>query len=540
MLIFFYTFGNSVKMQLMKKHSFYSILISLGLFTGALAQAPVMNSITGPLTVCSIPAAPGSYTASATNSPTSYSWYTVPYLGVNISNPTGAITSIDFPFTSASGTTYTVFCSATNGSGTSSQTAVVVNVFETPTVTFSGANSFCQGSSTSISASPTTISASSTISYNWTPSTGLSSTTGSSVIAMPASSTTYTVLYAIGSCTNSDQFAVSVNPTCTYVWPGDINNDGIANNLDILELGLHYTQTGPPRSFISNSWDGYNASIWTGTTSNGKNLNYSDCNGDGTINNGDTAAIFYNYGLTHQKSNAQASVNPLLTIIPDQSVLYSGTWGTSSVYLGNATNTITNINGLAFTVTFDQTLIESANFYIEYPTSFLNASNQNLTFSKLDQSNGMLYTAITHTNNTNISGMGKIAILHYKLSSTFTSNTLLNIGLTQAHQSDASGALSQLSSGSSTVAVSVGLHELIKSTGISMYPNPANQNITISSKTFLDKIEVLSVTGQLMMRENASGSVHLLDLANLTNGVYFISVYNKDNTVQREKIIVQH
>ncbi len=183
-------------------------MIFLATFT-LYAQVPVMNSIVGPTAVCSPPASPKSYTASASNSPTSYSWSTSPSVGVVIANFSGAITSISFPNTNL---TYTVYCSATNGSGTSSTIAYTVTVFETPTVTFSGANSFCQGSSINLSASPTIISASSTLTYSWFPSNGLSSTNGHTVQANPSVTTTYSVLLTLGSCTNLASVVVTVQP----------------------------------------------------------------------------------------------------------------------------------------------------------------------------------------------------------------------------------------------------------------------------------------------------------------------------------------
>ena len=87
--------------------------------------------------------------------------------------------------------------------------------------------------------------------------------------------------------------------TCANVWPGDINNDGTADNLDVLELGLHYNQIGTARNNLGIVWQAYNAPNWIGTISNGSNLNHSDCNGDGIINNIDTFAIYNNYALTH-------------------------------------------------------------------------------------------------------------------------------------------------------------------------------------------------------------------------------------------------
>lgn len=521
----------------MKNAHFYLVLLGILSLTTATAQIPVMGSITGASSSCSAPSAPKSYTVTASNSPTFYTWNAFPSTGVVFGNPSGAVTSISFPYT---GTHYTISCTATNASGTSSSAAsFLVNVFETPTVTFSGANSFCQGSSTNLSASPTILSASSTLSYNWSPATGLNSTTNYSVNASPAANTTYTVLLSIGSCTNAQQVSVSVNPLCNYVWPGDVNNDGVANNMDILELGLHFSQAGPQRLSYDNSWQAFYADAWAGVLSNGKNLNNSDCNGDGVINLSDTAAVFLNYGLTHSKA-AQSSVNPLLSIIQDQSFVNQGMWGTASVYLGSASSPVSNINGLAFTVDFDQSLIEPNSFYIQYLPSFLNTPGQSLTFSKLNYASGALYTAFTHTNNTNVTGNGKIATIHYRINSNLSNTAPLTISLSQANQSNASGALTQLSAGSASVeAISTGIREM-EASNSAVYPNPASQQISILSKTALEKIELMSISGKLLFSETVSGNSYQLDATQFASGVYFLSVYSADQKVERKKIIIQH
>lgn len=518
------------------KNIYFFLLAGLLSLTTAVAQVPSVVAISGPSSSCSAPTAPKTYSAGATNSPTSYNWSASPSTGVVFGNPNGSFTSISFPYT---GFSYTISCSATNANGTGNTFDYVVNVFETPTVTFSGANSFCQGSSTNLSASPTILSASSTLSYNWSPATGLSSTTNYSVNASPAVNTTYTVLLTIGTCTNSQQVSVSVNPLCNYVWPGDVNNDGVANNMDILELGLHFSQAGPQRLSYDNSWQAFYADAWAGLLSNGKNMNNSDCNGDGVIDLSDTAAVFLNYGLTHARA-AQTSVNPLLSIVADQSFVNQGMWGSASVFLGSASTPINGINGLAFTVDFDQSLIEPNSFYIDYPASFLNTQNQSLTFSKLDYASGSLYTAITHTNNVNVNGNGKIATIHYRINTNISNTAPLTISLSQAAQSNASGALTQLSAGSASVeAISTGIHEM-EASNSAVYPNPASQHIFILSKTPLEKIELMSVTGKILFSEAISGNSYQLDANNFASGVYFLSIYSAGQKTERKKIIIQH
>jgi hypothetical protein len=169
--------------------------------------APIMNSISGFSSVCSSPSSPKIYTAMAINSPNSYSWSVNPSLGVIIANPTNSITNINFP---NSYSTYTVFCYAINSFGNSNVVSKVILVSETPMVSFSGGNTFCQGSSTNLSASATNISASSTLIYNWFPSYGLNSYNSSVVVASPSITTTYTLHTTFGACTSTNQITINV------------------------------------------------------------------------------------------------------------------------------------------------------------------------------------------------------------------------------------------------------------------------------------------------------------------------------------------
>jgi hypothetical protein len=193
----------------MKVKLFLLTLLSLTTVLIKAQTFPVMNPIAGPPVVCSSPSAPKSFTAFASGVSNTYFWSVLPASGVTYGSVNASVTSISFPNTN---TTFTISCYASNLAGISLPVSFVVTVFETPQVTFSGANVFCQGSSTRIQASPTTFAASSTISYSWAPSIGLSSPTVSNPIAGPTVSITYTVTYALGACTNSSQVAITVNP----------------------------------------------------------------------------------------------------------------------------------------------------------------------------------------------------------------------------------------------------------------------------------------------------------------------------------------
>ena len=296
---------------------------------------------------------------------TSYTWVPATFL-----NNTNSSMVIATP-------TITQTYSVTGFSGGCSATvSTKVSVINSPFLSIiasASSNSICIGSCVSLYAAGS--GGTPIYTYSWTPNIGVFSMAND----CPSTSTTYTVKVTdANGCYNSTTVNIAVNNTCQDVWPGDANSDAVADNLDVLELGLHYLQTGAARASVSNAWQSDFSTNWIGTISNGKNVNHSNCNGDGIINDDDTLAIYNNYNLTHVFKTEQTTTNPQLSIIPDQTSVAKGTWGTSSIYLGSATASITNLNGVAFTVNFDNTLIDLNSVWLEYPSSFINVSNYNL------------------------------------------------------------------------------------------------------------------------------------------------------------------
>jgi hypothetical protein len=166
------------------------------------AQAPTVSAIYGPVAICTDdPAQTYSVTVSNT---TSYSWQVSPSAGVLISNISSNITIITFPPINQA---YTVKFIALNGSLVTTK-QLAVTAYEMPDVTFSGAQWFCSGSSTNLSASATFKGASSTLIQQWMPSTGLNTPIGPYVNASPLSPLTYTLLTLNGVCVREDTISV--------------------------------------------------------------------------------------------------------------------------------------------------------------------------------------------------------------------------------------------------------------------------------------------------------------------------------------------
>ncbi len=88
-------------------------------------------------------------------------------------------------------------------------------------------------------------------------------------------------------------------PAGYTVYPGDANNDGSVNAVDILPIGRHFGVTGAVRTGGSLTWG---AQVLT-TAWSPVDACYADCDGNGTVNATDVNGIVNNWGLTRGGSN---------------------------------------------------------------------------------------------------------------------------------------------------------------------------------------------------------------------------------------------
>ncbi|MBP5995112.1 MAG: T9SS type A sorting domain-containing protein [Crocinitomicaceae bacterium] len=74
---------------------------------------------------------------------------------------------------------------------------------------------------------------------------------------------------------------------------------------------------------------------------------------------------------------------------------------------------------------------------------------------------------------------------------------------------------------------SVNIEETVTNTqNVNVYPNPFSNQITVSSETGLQKIELFHANGQVIENTSVSGKEFTLETSQLMNGVYFLQVTN--------------
>ncbi|MEI7981668.1 MAG: LamG-like jellyroll fold domain-containing protein [Bacteroidota bacterium] len=85
--------------------------------------------------------------------------------------------------------------------------------------------------------------------------------------------------------------------------------------------------------------------------------------------------------------------------------------------------------------------------------------------------------------------------------------------------------------------VSTGPGLTMEESGLSVYPNPADGQVTISCQSEIRTIELIGFTGQVMMREPNNKKVVTLNTSALPAGIYFIKALTGKGTMTRKLMV---
>lgn len=333
------------------------------------------------------------------------------------------------------------------------------------------------------------------------------------------------------------------------VWPGDANNDLIANNLDLLALGLAFGNTGPARPGASNNWVGQPAIPWQDTIAGGVEQKYQDSDGNGTVNADDTLAIILNYGLTHNKTggvNGGGGDPPLRIEFPADSFQVGDTIH-APIYLGDSSIMAQNVYGIAFTVNYDETLIDSASFSISFNNNWMGTAPNELDLSYDHWALGKCDAAYVRTDQQVATGMGQIATATFviidnidgkketlvtdTLSLAFSDVTLIGLdGLAipvNAIDDDAIVFESILDQGPPSIAQD-----------IFVYPNPASRFVRVRTESApMLGLEMVDMQGRLVFQDHTEAMEYRLDTELVPAGLYFLRIQTNEGTITRKLLV---
>lgn len=344
-------------------------------------------------------------------------------------------------------------------------------------------------------------------------------------------------------------YAVVVS-TSYCVWPGDANNDLVADVWDLLPIGVYNGYVGYDRANATLNWTGQWCQNWGITQGSGDDIKHIDCNGDSLITADDTTAIMLNYNLTHTKSGNSISVGPndpnlFVDITPD-------TVGTSAplaipIHLGTSTLPADSVYGVAMRISYDKTKIDSiAGVTVDYSNSWLGTKGVDLiTLDTNFYDNGYIDVAIVRNDGQMMSGFGELLTLNVitidnlsgksasygTLHVDFVKTTIINLeeGLRPHNQVEDSVVIKD---------VTTGLGELFTEDDIKVFPNPNNGMFKIYTGMKDVSFEMFSITGQLVkMSSEYVNGYHNVDMLNLKKGIYLIK-FSSDRNILIKKVII--
>ncbi len=452
------------------------------------------------------------------------------------------------PTASPSQTTmYTII--VTDANGCSGADSVLVNVSQgggsLQVLIFPDSSTGCQG--LDLIASTNSIGGPASGTYLW--STG--ATTQTISVTAPGTYAVEVTDAATG-CSGTDTIILAPNfLRSDCVWPGDADNDGIADNNDVLAIGYAYGVTGPSRPNATTNWVGQQAPDWNLALATGANLKHTDCDGDGTIDNSDVAAVNANYGSVHLKDsekNGDRFVDPPLTYFLPTDTILAGDTLTVPVLFGNQNIPASSVYGLVFSVNYDAALVVPNSMSFDAGTSWMGTTGTDLLDFSYDlYADQRMDVAVTRIDQQNVSGSGQIGSVSFTMKDDISgkSNIIKAIGLSFSKvrliDKDYSDMPIYFEGGTFYASqFSVGIRaakDLIED--VRLYPNPATDKLhvelangTEATLRLIDMMgrEYVTTTGQRQMT---------LDVAAIPAGTYVLQIETENGVAFRRVSLVK-
>ncbi|KAA3639658.1 MAG: T9SS C-terminal target domain-containing protein [Bacteroidetes bacterium] len=353
---------------------------------------------------------------------------------------------------------------------------------------------------------------------------------------------------------------MQLNVARGQVFPGDADNNGQVNHLDVLNVGYAWGTTGPAR--LETGGQPATQAIpvtWEEFFPQGLNYAFADADGNGVVNFLDLATISSNYGQVHDGGTEFVNFYEGVPDIHSQLILdknevpdypTSGTYIEIPVLLGSEELPLESFQGIAFTIEYDSDYIADIEFTFD-ESSWINSGEGSFDFIGPEDEIGSKEIAISRKGNYPVDGSGKIGTVSLIViddlgtllaSPTDSSNVIINIKEIKAVNGDfwtvpiASDSVSVMVYGPDALPLSTNDPDLA---GIRVYPNPAQDFIRIESPTVIKEVALVNSFGQLLraftIREERNFKVDLPE--DFPGGLYCIQIYT-DSGVLTKKIII--
>lgn len=303
------------------------------------------------------------------------------------------------------------------------------------------------------------------------------------------------------------------------VFPGDADNNGRVENFDVLYTGFAYGEIGPARlGGPAQDTESFISVMWEAMFPTGQNFIFADADGNGAVDFADLLTISTNYGEEHSTVTTTVFQEGIDGLDPsvefDRSAIPSIITENSTLeiplILGSPDQPILDINGVAFSITYDAELIADLQLTLD-PLWMGGDGEVFLLQSHLDnnpESAGQLDVAMTRLGNNPVTSFGRIGtlsiIIEDDLIELLPDNVdRLPIAISVVGVGAVDGNFNQIPVVQDSLHLNVihpaAISDVIDQKNniqVKIFPNPASEVINITSSVSLEGISIHSLSGQ--------------------------------------------
>ena len=332
------------------------------------------------------------------------------------------------------------------------------------------------------------------------------------------------------------------------VFPGDHNDDGRVDMLDILDLGINSGEGGFERSNdFTEIWTGQHSTDWGyGQIGNGVDLKCGDSDGDGVIDIHDFQAVTDNYGRLHRLQSDLVAITTDIPVYfePQQTEVDSGEVLYIDILVGDSAFPAIDMNGIAFSFFMNPELMDSSSVIFNLAeNNWLSHQNPVTDFS-ITPADGQVDISVSRLGNSGADGIGLIGTLQFivedeieGLKRAIDNKSSFPIEMKNIISINKFGErvrhpdfIRRVTSGGSNQSISDS-DKLTLQDDLITYPNPTSGLINVVAENYIiDKLEVYNVLGERLKLINTSDSQLQIDLSEYTSGVYFVKITSGEET----------
>lgn len=337
-----------------------------------------------------------------------------------------------------------------------------------------------------------------------------------------------------------------------YVYPGDADQNGVANLYDVLTVGIQNSINGFPRPSATDSWYGQLGFTWQEAIA-GVNLMHVDCNGDGIIDAADLNVI-------------QTNITPIetadLEAIPNVPTI-SLELASDTVYINNINNQTINLEaslklasgdmpiydiaGLA--VSFEMPADLTKDIQVDYnDNSIFGSSNEIFWESKYFKSEGQVDLVFVRNNQTSVSGYGSLADVDILIDDAFILRTgtviPFEITLKALKVIDSDGNIRDVSIDGDGVSTLIIVDKTVLSqmdpesqAKVRVFPSLIKDELTVSLDDLaVDYIAVYDVLSQKIIEMDQVDAITKMNTSDWAPGQYLVKIYTKKGFVIKKVV----